>query len=323
MALEIGGICGGSVIPADGEGGIPYAAYTINYAGCQIDKIIRKADDLKNAALAAIKDLNDHAEEGMIAIGNVGNYNAKTDGVPQEYAPYTGRLPYEPDFSDTVPDAPEMPNADEPLITPCDIDAIFNRAKAKITKTNRKATDEAMYVSGRMGIGMSSPTLRMSREKADYENNGRTVEAALESAVQEGQWKREDKKDILNLQATIYQAGANGSASYLNAETARFQARLEQVKTHIQKEGERRGWSELQMKVILEKADKVVFYSLEKTKVLIASLEQADQATAQLLATMAQGLYAAADVGVSGSGNYSGSESQSTSYSYSGEIATP
>lgn len=302
------------------DGSEQCATSTINFVGDTINQLLRDADKLKDDAVEALADLQAHAKENMSLIMGVADYNADVSDVPMDFQPYTGTAPTEPDFSDLVPAPPEMPDADEPLITPCEIDAIYTRAKAKITKVNRKATHDAYYGASRAGIGMAATTLNMAVKQANYENNSRTVEASLEHAANEGQWRREDRKAILELQASIYQSSSNGAAAYLNAETQRFLARQEMVKTHLQSEAERRGWSEMELRTILEMADKVSLYAMEKVKALIAALDSADQAIAQLLVQLAQGLYSAADVGLSGSGSYSGSASES--YTYSGEIAT-
>jgi hypothetical protein len=297
-ALGSSGGCGSA--PVEGEGYVPDV---LNYIACQTDRILDAADALKGEALAAIEDLTVNANKAMDSISNATDYKADTGGVPDDYGPYTGPIPVEPDFSYVVPSPPQIPNPNEPLVTACEYDATFNRAKQKITKVNRKERFEALYATSRLGIGMAQPSLNAALQTADYESAGRTVEAALEQTVTEANHRREDRRDLLNLSAQVYQATAQGATSYLNAETQRYTARMEQLKVHIQSEAERRGWSEMQLKVILEKADKESEYALEKAKAIAAAMESADQAVAQFLSAMAQGLYSAASLGLSGGAN--------------------
>lgn len=316
-----GSSCGSKAITT-GLDHDPYSAQTINFAACVIASLLNRADQFAQEAEAALEDLLAHTKDHLAAVQAVGDFNAQTNGVAQTYQPNTAS-PTEPDFSGVVPVAPTMPDPSAPIITPCELNGLYNKARQRITKVNRKAEHDALYSASHMGIGLANPTLLMDSKSARLENNERTVQAALEQTTQEGMWRREDFKDLTRIQADVYQSSASGAAAYLNAETGRYQARLSEVETHIKEEAERRGWSEMQLKTILEKENKELQYAVEKARLLIDTMEKADNAVSAFLSTMAQGAFAAANASVSGSGSYSGSGSTSTSYSYHGEIEQP
>lgn len=95
---------------------------------------------------------------------------------------------------------------------------------------------------------------------------------------------------------------------YLQAETARYAARLDQLKVDITMEAERRGWSEMQLRDVLEQADKGTGYAISKAQAILATTQQAETAIAQLLAGLAQAVYSAANYDLGGRASQSVSE---------------
>ncbi len=112
------------------------------------------------------------------------------------------------------------------------------------------------------------------------------------------------KNSNYSSQVSGYSANIQGLVGYLNAETARFASRIDDYKTGIQSEAERRGWSQLQLTDALTQADKSSQIAVEQAKAIIATTQQAEQAISQLMAGLTQAVYAAADYSLSGQGRH-------------------
>jgi hypothetical protein len=84
------------------------------------------------------------------------------------------------------------------------------------------------------------------------------------------------------------------------------------MKTNIASEAERRGWSEMQLRDLLEQADKATGYAIEKAKAILENTYRAEEAVAQLMVGITQAAMSAADYGLSGSGSQSVSETISS-----------
>lgn len=142
----------------------------------------------------------------------------------------------------------------------------------------------------------------------------------LQPKMEQDAWAKKEELDIAAYQAvegskaSIYQAATSGVVNlyraeldwvngYINAETERFKARLENIRTDLAKEAEKRGWEELELKHGLETAEKETLFALEKAKSTLAIIKDAEQAIAQMMIGLAQGIFSAADYGLSGSGN--------------------
>lgn len=304
-------------------GDVGCASNTLNYIADVFGQMLLKAEDILADAELAMADLAATGEQSILLINGVGDYNPQTGGVNQTYVPPTKFDAEEPDYTDLIPTAPVPPDISESGITPCEVEAVFNRANNKINKSVRGAERDALYAAASAGIGLANPTLLAGMRQAGMEGRALRAEAAVAMAEKEGEWRRQDRIEIAKVQAEIFAATARGYSEYIDAATNRYRARLEHVNQIIASEAERRQWSEMQLKVILEKEDKRIGYSLEKVKAIIATLQTVQEAMAKLYAGMAQGIWSAVDLGMSGSGGYSGSwsDSVSTSYSYSGEIA--
>lgn len=96
---------------------------------------------------------------------------------------------------------------------------------------------------------------------------------------------------------------------YLNAESQRFAARLDELKAELSREAERRGWSQLELQGILTQADKTTGYAIDQAKAILATTQQAEEAISQFLAGLTQAVYSAANYNLSGRGSQSVSES--------------
>lgn len=304
-------------------GDVGCASNTLNYIADVLNGLLTKADELSAQAQDAVQAL---ADSGIIAfqqIQGVGNYRANTDGVPMTYQPPGALDAQEPDYSDRVPEMPTPPTLDDLTLSACEIDGIYNSARAKIDRDARGAVHDVMNRAAYNGVGMSNISYLAGMREVRVETTRATAEAAISQAVQTGQWRREDRLEGAKIAAQVYEASTRGFAEYIEAETNRYRARLEKVKNHLMSEAERRGWSELQVKTILEKEDKRLYYSIERAKALVAVLTEVNGTVAELLSGLASGVWSAIDLGMSGRGGYDGSWSDNinTSYTYSGEIA--
>jgi hypothetical protein len=103
----------------------------------------------------------------------------------------------------------------------------------------------------------------------------------------------------------LYKAQVDWISGYINSETERFKARLESIRTDLAKEAEKRGWEELELRYNLETAEKETAFAIEKAKLTLNIMTEAEQAIAQLMVGLAQGIFSAADYGLSGQGQQS------------------
>jgi hypothetical protein len=287
---------------------------------------------------------------------------------------------FEPDFSGTLPSAPDIPeapslesavviedgpavpaaysvgSADTTLIGEDGFDDVYNRAKAREARTSLKEERDAQYLASAQGIGMASSAILKKLDLAQQETNVKISEVTLQREAEEALALREDVKTLHELNITnwplkpqldqskwstkeeldvrayeaynnaisaVYGAASNGIAGiysaqldgiigYINAETSRYNARLEAIKTNLAYEAEKRGWKEVELRRELENAEKQTAFALQKAQDTLGIVREAEQAIAQLMVGLTQGLYSSLDYGLTGTGNQNVNESISS-----------
>ena len=384
-----------------------------------LDNLILTAEASLLEAQTALATLKTSTETEVAAISAI-DYDADTTGIGKTYveptavadpgtAPTIGTVtpPTEPVLPTvavpsvtaptdpvapgvTAPSDPSTPSALPTLpdptvsgwISDAAIQAIFDKAADNLAQVSVKDERDAQYKYSSMGVGMLNAALQKRLDEAEQNTNERISAAALENAVQEGQWKREDAQAIYTLEvqksgeetsrygteaqvfSTKYNADVQwNSAKYSNdvqwtsskygtdvqwnsnkygtdvqwqsskygtqvqlfsnkystdvqlktsqystdvdAYVNKYRADIDSFAAQVQSEGERRGWSEMQIRDVLEQADKATLYAIEKTKLVLDITRQTDEAIAQLNVGLTQAIYAAADYNLGGSGSQS------------------
>lgn len=351
-----------------------YSNQTICAVMQALDALGAEATSTKDAALAALADLNTVVSDGITAMDAI-NYTPGTAGIDDTFnAP--SAVPAVPDFaalgptSPTFPDAPTtgtpaavdaapaipsayvVPDATDLLIESTTFDDIYTREAERLARLGVKAERDAVYRAARLGIGATSAALALGLKEAEEDTNLRTADVARDKATAEGTWLREDVKTLHGmhienwplrprialdsysseegLEIEAFKAGelaktqgyesiVRGLASafdsevkwalgYLNAESDRYRTFIQKFQADLQSEGERRGWSDLQMKTALEEADKATGYAISKSQYILETLRETSQATAQIIGTLAAAIYAATDYNLSGRGSQSVTE---------------
>lgn len=268
----------------------------------QLDQLLSLAIDQKDEAITIIRQLETDTSNKIANLSGI-DYDLDTRNIPLNFtAPSVNTT--EPDYSALGPTAPAIPDSG-PLLDSTTIDDIWERAATRLTRVSTKEERDASYMASSMGLGLPSSTLLKRLDAAQQETNNRTSEVALEQAIQEDTLGREDTKALLALQVQQYSAAWSGIQTYLDAESKRFSARIDNLRANIAEESERRGWSELQTRIAIEEADKNTAYALQKAKEINDTMITTQQAVAQQMIGLTQSMFAASNYGLSGSGSQS------------------
>lgn len=250
----------------------------------QLEDMLERAELMNGLAQTALDDLQAAAEAYMSSLSDV-TYDADTSLVDKTFSPPS---------SPSVPTAYTVPDATTRLITDTDFDDIYARANARLAREATKVEQEAYDEMAEMGIGLASGPL-LSRLAAATQKRAELVsEAAISRAVSEAEMLRDDVKTLHGLHIDAY----NGATSRFGELRGIFEA-------EIRSEGERRGWSQMEISDILEKADKSAGYALDIAKNVNEVLVSTQNNIAGYLIGLAQSLFANANISVSGSGSAS------------------
>jgi len=148
----------------------------------------------------------------------------------------------------------------------------------------------------------------------------------LQPGLEEQTWKDKETLDVEQYRAAnvnktqaystvvdglskAYSTQVTWVLGYLDAEGKRYAARLDGMRTNVASEAERRGWDEMKMRNALEQADKATGYAIEKAKTILEVQRQTEEAIAQLMVGLAQGVFSAANYNLQGSGSQAVTES--------------
>lgn len=280
-----------------------------------ICEVIQKTDDLlvlvNNAyalAESALDTLRNSTETEIQEISGI-DYSANTSGVNTTYsAPSV--TPAAPDYAADAPTAPTIPtDATEPLISEATVDDRFADAVAKIGTVAAKDERDAVYDASSRGLGMASAALTLGLRKAQAAESVRTSEAAIAQNVEYANMLREDAKTIYGIMETDYANRIQSIQVRRANETARYSAIIAHFTAQVQAEGERRGWSQMQINDILTRADAQARYALGKAQAILAVLRETDTKLADLSIGLFQAVCSTIGLSLSGSGSQSVNES--------------
>ena len=296
-----------------------------------LDNLILTAEAALIDAQTALGDLKTSTETEVADIADI-DYSANTVSVPKSFVAPTVVPEQVPDLvTNTIPLPDPVPEllpdnlpdpATDALISDATIQSIFDKAADNLAQISVKDERDAQYKYSSMGVGMLNASLQKRIDEAEQNTNERISLPALENAIQEGEWKREDAKVIYGMENERYvsrvghynaqidqysaQVGEfSAQVGEYSARVGRYSAQTEHYAAELRREAERRGWSEMQIRDILEQADKATLYAVEKTKQILDITRQTDEAIAQLNVGLTQAIYAAADYNLGGSGSQS------------------
>lgn len=179
-------------------------------------------------------------------------------------------------------------------------------------ETNQRISDAALEQSNQEAIWKREDTktlhgLHLTNWplKPQLELDSYSSEEGLEIEAYKAETGAQTRgySDVINGLTGIYGSKVAWTTGYLGAESARFNARVDKLRADISSEAERRGWSELQLRDILEQADKATAYAIQKANIILEVNRQTGEAVAQLMVGVLQGLSSAADYSLSGSGS--------------------
>lgn len=213
------------------------------------------------------------------------------------YAPDLGSITYiftppsvnptRGDYSGLAPAEVVLPDR-EGLLTEPQSDAIFERARARITRAFQANVRAALEQPASLGLGMSSPAILRRLAEANQKKAEGTAQVALEQAAQEGVWAREDIKTILGLELTNFKEKWTVIKERLTAEEDTLKAQIAQYTSELQKEAERRGWTELEVKTLLEEASTSANVAIQWGRITLDKLMQTEEIIVKMKAAVFQ-----------------------------------
>jgi hypothetical protein len=270
-----------------------------------LDGLQTQADAFKTQAELALASLESVANEQIEGLAAVDYDGTALSGVDLDG-------PDAPTFSGGA--APTVPAAYDPgaastlLISSTVLDDIFNREAARLSQVGVKDERDAQYRLSSMGIGMPSTALAMALAEAQQNTNNKTSQTAQDKAIAEGEWLRDDVK-------TLHELNIRNWPLKTELDVRVWEATHNKFRADIQLYAEQRGWTELEVRALLEQADKATGYALEKAKVLYQVATETQKAISQFYVGLTASLYSAANYNLSGSGSLSHSTSNNVNTS--------
>lgn len=243
-------------------------------------------------ALASIDTMTVAMETGAEQIPG---YNADVSQVSVTYQQPT--IPtVTPDYDYTEPTSPTA--LSRGLSIPDEEwEAIWAKSSDQISRSAAGALQSASMSAALAGHALPSETELGVQAEILREKQSQQGEASRSVAVEHAKASREDTLAISQQEITLFQAQWAGVAQQVAAESARIASLFEQSKVEIASEAERRGWSTVQLRSILEPALQATQMAIQQMQLSLQLSVDASKASAEFNAGMTQALLAAADVG--------------------------
>jgi len=186
-------------------------------------------------------------------------------------------------------------------------DSIFARTRSRINRATAAKYRNDINETGALGFGISAPALTAAtREAVQAQTDGVAV-AALEQSAQESLAERDDIRLILELEVQNFTAKWEVIRTRLAAEEETFRSKIQNYLAQVQKEAEKRGWTQMEINDILQQAKDNAETAIGWGRIALDKLMQAEQIVIQMKAAVFQTWLQAADLGL----NFSGSQSVS------------
>lgn len=174
------------------------------------------------------------------------------------------------------------------LLSEAESDAIFERGRARITRAFQANVRAALEQPASLGLGMASPAILRRMAEANQKKAEGTAQVALEQAAQEGVWAREDIKTILTMELTNFKEKWTVIKERLTAEEDTLRSEITQYTSELQKEAERRGWTELEIKTLLEEASTSANVAIQWGRITLDKLMQTEEIIVKMKAAVFQ-----------------------------------
>lgn len=274
-----------------------------NNVACGIDEYI---SDFVTAAQASETALDDALATLSTAWDtNVVSptYSANTSGVSKTFvAPTT--IPARGDYDSLEPDEIVLPSR-AGLLTEAQSNAIYARARSRVTRALASGMRAALDQPASLGIGMAAPALTARVDRATQNTIEATERVALEQAAQEGIWEREDIAQILQLEQENVKNRWEVIRTRLAAEEDTLRSSLDQYRNELAREAERRGWSQMEINDILKQAEDGVNTLVAWGQATLGKLLQVELSIVQQKAAVFQTWLQAARLGLTFQGSQS------------------
>lgn len=214
------------------------------------------------------------------------NYAPDLSGISYAFiAPTT--VPARGNYAALQPTEVVLPDR-EGLLTDAASDAIFARARSRVTRAATALVRSALEQPASLGIGMAAPTVLRRVAEANQKKLEATAQVALEQAAQEGVWEREDIKTILALELQNFKDKWAVIKERLTAEEDTLRSSIAQFTSELQKEAERRGWSELETNALLKEAQDAANVAIQWGRITLDKLMQTEEIIVKMKAAVFQ-----------------------------------
>ena len=291
-------------MPVSGLCGTPYYA---NDVGCSVgdylDDFITHAIDSEAALNTALLELSNIYDANT----TTPNYSPDTSSVNKTFVAPTVTLA-RGDYASLQPTEVTLPSPGA-LLDSTALDAIYAKARSRITRAFQKEIRDALESTGTLGLGLPTPTTTAATRVANQRSAEGISQAALEQAAQEGIWAREDIKTIYTWELQNFTSKWEVIKSRLQAEEDTLRSKIQQYLGEIQREAERRGWSQMQITEVLEEAKTSADTAIRWGQINLQKLMQVEEVIVRMKAAVFQGWLQQADLQLS----FQGSQSVSTS----------
>lgn len=201
------------------------------------------------------------------------------------------------------PTSADMP-ARAGLLPEAASEALFTKARARVARGYATGAQAAFYQAG-AGVGMGAGKLHTALRQVEQDAKDKTAQVAIEQAVQEGVWYREDVKAILELELQQFKARWDVIAGRLKAEEDTLMGNIAKFEARLKAEGERRGWTTIQVDAVLREEIARVQSGLNAADIRMRQLFGLHQEIVKVKASLAQSYLQLADTNLSFDGSQS------------------
>lgn len=271
--------------------------------GAYIDDFIDKAVSSEAALDTALSDFTTAYDTNITQVNYEAVSPSLTVGVNTTFVAPT-ETPTRGDYSGLQPTEVTLPSR-AGLLDSTAWDAIFARARSRIARATAAKYRNDINETGALGFGIPSPALTAATREATQAQTDGVAMAALEQAAQESTAERDDIRLILGLEIQNFTAKWDVIRTRLAAEEETFRSKIQNYLAQVQREAERRGWSQMEINSILQQAKDNVESAIAWGRLTLDKLMQAEEVIIRMKAAVFQTWLQAADLGLTFTGSQS------------------
>lgn len=271
--------------------------------GNLINEFVANATASEAALDNALTDLTIAYDNNISQIDYQAVSPSLTAGVSTAFVAPT-ETPARGDYSSLQPTEVTLP-ARAGLLDSTAWDTIFTRARSRIARATAAKYRNDINETGALGFGISSPALTAATREATQAQTDGVAMAALEQAAQESTAERDDIRLILGLEIQNFTAKWDVIRTRLAAEEEAFRSKIQNYLAQVQREAERRGWSQMEINSILQQAKDNAESAIAWGRITLDKLMQAEEVIIRMKAAVFQTWLQAADLGLNSSSNFS------------------